>query len=86
MIDPQISKNVDLRNIAKGLILGLSALYSVNYALERVEKRLDTQRNYFLDQFKEMKRDTHEQITREADMLRADIRELRDHEAQRRAR
>lgn len=86
MLDPKVSKNVDLRNIAKGLILGLSALYSVNYALERVEKRLDTQRDYFLDQFKEVKRETHEQIVRETDMLRADIRELRDHETQRRDR
>jgi cell division protein FtsB len=87
MIDPQITRNIDLRNVGKGLIIGLSMLYGANsatdYAISQIEKRLDTQRAYFLDQFKEVKRDTHEQITREVDILRAEVRELRDHEARR---
>jgi hypothetical protein len=75
-MDPQITRNIDLRNIGKGLAIGLSMLYGASrandYALEQLDKRLD-----------EVKHDTHEMITREADILRAEIRELRDHEAKR---
>lgn len=83
MWNTRLVQQVDLRNVGKGLFVGLSMLYGANRAtdaaLDQFDKRIE-----------EVKRDMREhdaevgaRVARELDILRAEIRELRDHEARR---
>lgn len=84
----------DWNNVAKGLVVGLSAIYGAtrvsDYAIEQIQQRLDRQSAYFQDQIKQVDAAIQHgnevqdaRVAREFDQLRHDIYELRDRDSKR---